>query len=246
MSRILIIEDNPDLAFGLQKTLEFEGYEVEIAADGKTGLDRARAESHELILLDVMLPGMDGFALLKKLRGSGRQVPVLVLTARGDEADVVKGFEHGADDYVTKPFSTLELAARVRALLRRGTATTDDAEPRIESFGGIEIDTGARTVRRDGELVMLTPKEFDLLVALVRRRGDVASRTELLKDVWRYANAEIMTRTVDIHVAELRRKLEVDPSRPRHILTVRKAGYRLESRFEPESEEIETTKTKGE
>lgn len=229
MSRILIIEDNPDLAFGLRKTLEFEGYEVDIAEDGPTGLERARAGAHELIVLDVMLPGMDGFAVLKRLRGSGGQVPVLVLTARGDEADVVRGFEHGADDYVTKPFSTLELAARVRALLRRSTTAADEAESRIESFGGVEIDTGSRTVHRDGEKVMLTPKEFDLLVALVRRRGDVASRTELLKEVWRYANADIMTRTVDIHVAELRRKLERDASQPRHILTVRKAGYRLES-----------------
>ena len=157
-------------------------------------------------------------------------MPVLVLTARGEEADVVLGFQSGADDYVTKPFSTLELLARVRALLRRGgsTRSSEGGEPRLLSFGDIEIDAASRTVHREGVEVRLTPKEFDLLLALVRRDGAVASRADLLKEVWRYANTDVMTRTVDIHVAELRRKVEHDPSTPRHILTVRKAGYRLE------------------
>ena len=231
MSRILIIEDNPDLAFGLQKTLEFEGHDVEVAGDGPTGLERALDGEPELIVLDVMLPGMDGFGVLRELRGGGAQMPVLVLTARDEETDVVLGFHSGADDYVTKPFSTLELVARVRALLRRGGSekTEEDAEPRLHSFGDIAVDSASRTVRRDGVEVQLTPKEFDLLVALVRRDGAVASRADLLKEVWRYGNTDVMTRTVDIHVAELRRKLEHDPSSPRHILTVRKAGYRLET-----------------
>ncbi len=231
MSRILIIEDNEDLAFGLQKTLEFEGHEVAVAEDGPTGLEQARVGEPELVVLDVMLPGMDGFAVLRELRREGGRMPVLVLTARGEEADVVLGFQSGADDYVTKPFSTLELLARVRALLRRGASgeASESAEPRLQSFGDIEIDVGSRTVHREGVEVRLTPKEFDLLLALMRRDGAVASRADLLKEVWRYGNTDVMTRTVDIHVAELRRKLEHDPSTPRHILTVRKAGYRLET-----------------
>lgn len=227
MTKILIIEDNADLAFGLRRTLEFEGYEVDVAEDGPSGLDRARSVDPDLVVLDVMLPGMDGFGVLEELRGGGGRMPVLMLTARDEEADVVLGFHSGADDYVTKPFSTLELVARVRALLRRSGPESDEA-PLVATFGDVVVDEGSRTVRKGGEDVSLTPKEFDLLVALMRREGDVASRPELLKEVWRYSNAEVMTRTVDIHIAELRRKLEDDPSDPRHILTVRKAGYRLE------------------
>jgi len=231
MSRILIIEDNEDLAFGLRKTLEFEGYEVDVAGTGTDGLARARDVAPDLVVLDVMLPGMDGFEVLEELRGEGARLPVLMLTARDEEADVVMGFHSGADDYVTKPFSTLELVARVRALLRRtGTDAEKDGadQPLSASFGDVEVDEGSRTVTKPGETVSLTPKEFDLLIALLRREGDVASRPELLDEVWRYSNTEVMTRTVDIHIAELRRKLEDDPSSPKHILTVRKAGYRLE------------------
>jgi DNA-binding response OmpR family regulator len=158
-------------------------------------------------------------------------VPVLVLTARGEEADVVMGFQSGADDYVTKPFSTLELVARVRALLRRSDPEKGDGariEERIR-FGDIEADLGSRTISRGGQAVQLSPKEFDLLVALHRRKGGVASRAELLDEVWHYANSAVPTRTVDIHIAELRRKLEEDANQPRHFLTVRKAGYRLKS-----------------
>lgn len=229
MSRILIVEDNADLAFGLRRTLEFEGYDVEVAEDGDTGLEQVEAWNPELVLLDLMLPGKGGFQVLRELRGRGRTVPVLVLTARGEESDVVLGFDSGADDYVTKPFSTLELLARVRALLRRGA--TDDsggAAGRILRFGDVEVRTASRTVFRNGESVQLTPKEFDLLVALFDRNGAIASRAELLDEVWDYANTDVATRTVDIHVAELRRKLEDDPSDPEHLLTVRKAGYRLQ------------------
>jgi two-component system alkaline phosphatase synthesis response regulator PhoP len=230
VSKILIIEDNSDLAFGLQRTLEFEGHDVEVAGDGPSGLERARDGDPELVVLDVMLPGMDGFRVLKELRGGGGRMPVLVLTARDEESDVVLGFHSGADDYVTKPFSTLELVARVRALLRRASAEHggSDADAQVVSFGDIEVDPAAHLVRKAGEEVALTPKEFDLLLALLKRDGAVASRGELLKEVWRYANADVMTRTVDIHIAELRRKLEQDASNPEHILTVRKAGYRLE------------------
>lgn len=229
MTRILIIEDNEDLAFGLRRTLEFEGYDVDVAGDGAAGLEQAREAGPDLVVLDVMLPGMDGFEVLGKLRGGGGQMPVLMLTARDEEADVVMGFHSGADDYVTKPFSTLELVARVRALLRRSGPEEGAAPDPLEaSFGDVEVDEGSRRVTKAGEEVSLTPKEFDLLVALLRREGDVASRPDLLEEVWQYANSDVMTRTVDIHIAELRRKLEDDPSNPEHILTVRKAGYRLE------------------
>jgi two-component system alkaline phosphatase synthesis response regulator PhoP len=229
MTRILVVEDNADLAFGLQRTLEFEGYEVVVVEEGNAGLATLRGGGVQLVILDLMLPGMNGFEILRTLRAEGSRVPVLVLTARGDESDVVMAFQAGADDYVTKPFSTLELVARVRAVLRRGSS--EGAGPprgagRIR-FGDIEVDTNARTISKSGSPVDLSPKEFDLLLALSRRNGDVVSRAELLDEVWRYANTAVATRTVDIHMAELRRKLEDDPANPRHLITVRKAGYRL-------------------
>lgn len=231
MANLLVIEDNPDLAFGLKTILEFEGHEVEVAEDGEAGLERARESAPALIILDLMLPRKGGYDVLKELRAGGMRTPVLILTARSQESDLVMGFELGADDYVTKPFSTVELVARVRALLRRSRLeVSDKGRPHtLERFGAIEVNPGTRMVFRNREPVDLTPKEFDLLLALIRRRGAVASRAELLKEVWRYGNAEIMTRTVDVHVAELRRKLEDDPANPTHILTARKAGYRLKA-----------------
>jgi two-component system, OmpR family, alkaline phosphatase synthesis response regulator PhoP len=224
--RILIVEDNPDLAFGLRATLEIEGYTVDVAADGRAGLDRVRAAQPDLIILDLMLPGMNGYQVLRSLRENNDETPVLILTARGEEADKVLGFRLGADDYVTKPFGRLELSARVAALLRRSSGARAPAPAAVETFGDVEVHPASRTVLRGGEAVALTPKEFDLLLALIRRRGAVASRHELLREVWDH-HAVVMTRTVDIHIAELRRKLEADSSNPRHILTVWKAGYRL-------------------
>ncbi|MGH7505648.1 MAG: response regulator transcription factor, partial [Longimicrobiales bacterium] len=214
MTRILIIEDNDDLAFGLRTTLEFEGYTVDVASDGGSGLVRATSTRPDLIVLDLMLPDTSGYTVLRQLRHDGQHVPVLILTARGEEADVVLGFDCGADDYVTKPFSTVELLARVRALIRRAAAAPNGRAAPRERFGAIEIDPGSRTVHRAGHDVELTPKEFDLLLALLRRRGATASRSELLTEVWQYENADVLTRTVDIHVAELRRKLEEDPANP--------------------------------
>ena len=225
MSRILIIEDNHDLAFGLRNNLEIEGYGVDVAADGTSGLAQARRAAPDLIVLDLMLPGMDGYRVLRQLRQDGLSMPVLILTARGEEADKVLGFRLGADDYVTKPFGLLELLARVQALLRRSRPADSHA---VEHFGDIEVSFSTREVRRDGHLVALTPMEFDLLAALLRRRGAVVSRVELLTTVWGHASS-VLTRTVDTHIGELRRKLEASPSAPRHILTVRKAGYRLVS-----------------
>ena len=229
MRRVLIVEDNADLAFGLRTTLEIEGYGVEVAEDGPRGLARAREWRPDLVILDLMLPGMDGYHVLRELRGGGSAVPVLILTARGEEYDKVLGFRSGADDYVTKPFSLLELLARVEALLRRagGAAGEKESADRAVRFGDVAVDPDARTVTRGGELVSLTPKEFDLLLALYGRGGGVVSRHDLLREVWGYL-AAVPTRTVDIHVAELRRKLEADPATPRHILTVWKKGYRLQ------------------
>ncbi|MBA3560824.1 MAG: response regulator transcription factor [Gemmatimonadaceae bacterium] len=225
MTRILVIEDNADLAFGLRNNLEIEGYEVRVAADGVSGLEEARSFGADLIILDLMLPGLDGYRVLKALRAEGMSAPVLILTARAEEADKVRGFRMGADDYVTKPFGVMELLARVEALLRR--AGTGNRESDLsERLGDVEIDRASRSVTRAKAPVELTPMEFDLLVALVRRRGAVASRIELLQEVWGYGTG-VVSRTVDTHVAELRRKIEEDPARPKHILTVRKAGYRV-------------------
>jgi two-component system alkaline phosphatase synthesis response regulator PhoP len=226
VSRILVVEDNANLAYGLMTSLELEGHQVVLAEDGAAGLRAALEGRPDLLILDLMLPGMDGYRVLKALREQGATVPVLILTARGEEADKVLGFRLGADDYVTKPFGLLELLARVGALLRRGGSRPAAAVPDVERFGEVEVDPGSRMVRRRGEEVALTPKEFDLLWALLRRRGGVAARLELLAEVWGH-RAAVMTRTVDMHVAQLRRKLEDDPTEPRHIVTVWKAGYRL-------------------
>jgi len=232
--RILIIEDNADLAYGLRNNLEIEGYHVEVVGDGAKGLSRARAAKPDLVILDLMLPGMDGFRVLRALReespASSNGIPVLILTARGEEADKVRGLRLGADDYVTKPFGVLELLARVEALFRRAASPKRNGsspEPATLRFGEVEVLTPSRTVLRRGETVLLTPKEYDLLVALLRRNGACATRVELLTEVWGYS-AEVMSRTVDTHVAELRRKLEPDPANPAHIVTVRKTGYRLD------------------
>ena len=224
-ARVLVVEDNADLAFGLRNNLEIEGYDVEVAADGRQGLEAIRRGATDLVILDLMLPELDGFRVLKTARQEGFEMPILVLTARGEEADKVRGLKLGADDYVTKPFGLLELLARVEALLRRGRPTDGDRAARVMRFGGLEIDATARRVTRDGVDVELAPKELDLLLALIRHRGAVVSRLDLMREVWGYT-AAVVSRTVDTHVAALRKKLEDDPSSPRHIVTARKAGYR--------------------
>ncbi len=223
---ILVIEDNHDLAYGLRNNLEIEGYDVAIAPDGESGLRAARNGTPDLVILDLMLPGMDGFRVLRELRNDGVHVPVLILTARGEESDKVRGLRLGADDYVTKPFGVLELLARVEALLRRTRSVSASTEQSVKRFGTIVVDAATRTVHRAGEPVLVTPKELDLLLALIERRGAVASRLELMKKVWGYHDS-VLSRTVDTHIAELRRKLEDVPAKPQHILTVRKVGYRL-------------------
>jgi two-component system response regulator MtrA len=197
--------------------------------DGASGLARAQERTADLVILDLMLPGLNGYRVLSALREAGSEVPVLILTARSEEADKVRGFRFGADDYVTKPFGLLELLGRVSALLRRTgaiSARRPHASASRLTFGDVELLPASHVVLRRGEAVELRPKEFELLMALVRRSGDVVSRLELLRQVWGY-DAEVVSRTVDTHIAELRRKLEDDPSHPRHILTVRKIGYRF-------------------
>src|SRR5437870_12376950 len=184
--RILVIEDNPDLAYGLRNNLEIEGYEVEVAKDGARGLTRAKTSKPDLIVLDLMLPGMDGFRVLRALREDGHGMPILILTARGEEADKVRGLRLGADDYVTKPFGVLELLARIEALLRRVVAPKKNGgppAPPFEKFGDIGVLTPSRTVLLDGSPVALTPKEYDLLLALIARDGGCITPSELLTEV---------------------------------------------------------------
>jgi DNA-binding response OmpR family regulator len=221
-NRILIVEDDPAMSVALRDGFEFEKYAVEMAADGDEGLRLATRGDHDLMILDVMLPKKSGLDVCKELRKNGSQTPIIMLTARGQEIDKIVGLKLGADDYVTKPFGLLELLARVEALLRR-----DHAPERVhrECFGALAIDRAARAVYRNEAAVDLAPKEFDLLIALVRRNGAVATRLELMREVWGYSDA-VITRTIDTHIAELRRKLETDPARPEHIVTVRKVGYR--------------------
>ena len=229
MKRVLIIEDNEKLALGLRNNLEYEGYTALIAADASSGLAMTRESAPDLIILDLMLPDMNGYRVLHELRGAGDCTPVLVLTALGEEADKVRGFRFGADDYVTKPFALMELLARVDALLRRAGMTSRDASTSATlpvTFGDVTVHPSTHTVTRSGDIVSLRPKEYDLLLALLGRGGRVATRLELLTEVSGYDEA-VMSRTVDTHIAELRRKLEADPSNPRHILTVPKTGYRL-------------------
>lgn len=232
--RILLVEDNLDLAEGLRYNLELEGYEIRHVADGPAAIDAAGKWKPELIVLDLMLPGCDGYEVLKTIRARGATVPVLILTARGEEADKVRGFRLDADQYLTKPFGLLELLERIRALLRRSarmsgsTGVAAGTLPSVIAFGTVRVDQGSRTVTVEGHAVNLTPKAYDLMLALVRRDGAVASRVDLLREVWGSAG-DVVTRTVDSHMAELRRKLEPEQAEPRHFLTVWKIGYRFEA-----------------
>ena len=226
LTRILVVEDQRDLAKGLKANLEVEGYAVDVAHTGLDALRHLEQHAPSLVLLDLMLPDIEGYDVLARLRRAGHKMPVLILTARGEEVDKVRGFRLGADDYVTKPFGVMELIVRIEAILRRAGA--GPVRGVVHRFGDIEIDVEDHRVRRGGKDVALSPKAFELLLALVRKEGRVASRVELLRDVWGYV-AAVTTRTVDTHVAELRRRLEDNPAEPRHILTVWKVGYRFQS-----------------
>ena len=230
MQRILVVEDNPDLAFGLRNNLEIEGYEVVVAHDGTSALAHSLNSSPDLIILDLGIPDPDGFRVLRTIRDRGDRVPIMILSASGEEASKVRGLRIGADDFVTKPFSVLELLARVEALLRRpraGAAAPAD-ESHVENFGEIAVDFGSRSVLVRGQRANLSPRAFDLLAALARKRGKVVSRVELQREVWGH-NVEIASRTVDTHIADIRREIEEDPTNPRYLVTVWKTGYRLQS-----------------
>ena len=229
MSFILLIEDNRSYAATLRSNLEREGYAVQVAATGAEGLELARTGKPDLVILDLMLPGLNGFTVLQRLRDEGYNTPLLIMTALGAEQEKLRGFGLGADDYIVKPCGLLEILARVRALLKR--AAPGAGPPRPEArVGDLTIDFAARQVRRGSRLLELRPKEFDLLAALVRHRGTVVSRAELLREVWGYA-AGTESRTVETHLAALRQRLGDDPRSPRYIATVRGAGYRLLTLF---------------
>jgi DNA-binding response OmpR family regulator len=229
MTRVLVIEDSNDLAEGLRFNLELEGYVVKVADDGNAGLSLAREWDPDLVILDLMLPGIDGYQVLRSLRADGRQTPVLILSARGEEADKVRGFQLDADQYVTKPFGLIELLERVKSLLRR-RARSDSPDiatgAGIIRFGDVSIDPASRIVTRAGDAVSLTPKAYELMMALIKRKGAVATRVELLREVWDH-RAIVLTRTVDSHMAELRKKLEHDAADPKHFITIWKVGYRF-------------------
>jgi two-component system response regulator MtrA len=230
MTRVLVVEDSNDLAQGLRYNLELEGYTVKVADDGNAGLSLAREWDPDLVILDLMLPGIDGYQVLRSLRADGRRTPVLILSARGEEADKVRGFQLDADQYVTKPFGLIELLERVKSLLRRNRARTDATDLAAVNgairFGDVSIDPASRTVTRAGEAVSLTPKAYELMMALIKRKGAVATRVELLREVWDH-RAIVLTRTVDSHMAELRKKLEHDAAEPKHFITIWKVGYRF-------------------
>lgn len=225
MHRILVIEDEFAMRHALEDMLSSQGYRVLTAGDGATGLERARAEQPELILLDVMMPKVDGFALAAELRRLGSKVPILLLTAKGGIDDRVTGLDAGADDYLSKPFDPQELLARIRALLRRVQRDGPSLE-RVQ-LGALEVDFARQTAKRGRKQQHFTPKEFAILRLLAEARGAVVSREQFLDVIWGYS-AFPTTRTVDMHIATLRSKVESDPAHPRHLLTVHGVGYRLE------------------
>jgi DNA-binding response OmpR family regulator len=229
MTRVLIAEDDPLIAEGLQDDLVLEGYEVIVEANGLSASKRATKEPFNLFVLDVMLPGRDGFDICRDIRGAGISTPILILTARAQEMEKVYAFEMGADDYVTKPFGTKELRARIKALLRRSSEGSGiPKETDIARIADIELDFTKGEVRRDGHAIDITLTEFKLLSAFVRNRGRVLGRQQLLDAAWGPGTV-LSDRTVDNHIVNLRRKIEPDPAEPRYLVSVRGLGYRLDA-----------------
>ena len=225
MTRILVVEDEPGIALGLEDDLKLEGYDVEVVGDGALASRRAREGAFDLILLDVMLPGKDGFDVCRELRRAGMRTPILMLTAKTQEAEKVMGLELGADDYVTKPFGTRELRARIRALLRR--ATPQDSGIECYRFGDVEVDFRRGELRRAGVPVELTPIELRLLDLFLHAPGRVLSRERLIEGAWG-PDTYTSDRIVDNHIVNLRRKIEPDPADPRYLRNVRGMGYRFD------------------
>jgi DNA-binding response OmpR family regulator len=228
VTRILVVEDDPSIRMGLEDMLTAKGYQVDAVARGGEAADQAIGGRYDLIVLDVMLPDLDGFEVCRRIRastGPARRVPVIMLSARGAELDRVRGLELGADDYVTKPFSLMELLARVASVLRRTTG--DAGEPIGLSFGGIDIDLVGQVAHRAGRRIELPARAFAILKVFARRPGEVVSRDVLLEEAWGYDDYS-NTRTVDNHLVKLRRALEDEPDKPRWLVTVHGAGYKLE------------------
>jgi DNA-binding response OmpR family regulator len=224
MTKVLIVEDDPAILRGLADNLRFDGYEVFTAQDGEAGARMQRAHKPDLIVLDLMMPRLSGLDLCRRLRGEGVHTPILMLTAKSEEADRIAGLDMGADDYVTKPFSVKELMARVRALLRRAGPQPD--LPDSLQFGDVEVDFRRYEARKNGQPVEMARKEFAVLRFLASRAGEAVTRDELLNEVWGYESYPV-SRTVDNHIALLRAKLERDPATPVHLLTVHGIGYRF-------------------
>ncbi len=222
---ILIIEDEESIAFGVRDALQHHGHQVDICMDGEAGLERARAGRYDLLVLDLMLPGLSGFELIERLRTEGSRLRIVVLSAKSEESDILRGLELGADDYVCKPFSPRELLARIEAQFRRFEMDTAPP-PELQLGPGLSVDLQRLEVHRGEEVIALTPREGDILRYLVQHRGKIVTRDDLLVDVWNYANGNVETRTVDIHIVGLRRKIEPEPAQPVLIQTVRGKGYR--------------------
>jgi DNA-binding response OmpR family regulator len=226
MAQVLIVEDDQAMAVALRDGFSYEGFQVEVAADGELGLNLARETHPDLMILDIMLPKMTGLEICKLLRGEGSNLPIIMLTARGQEIDKVLGLKLGADDYVTKPFSFMELRARVDAVLRRSSPTAKVRNGGAHEFGTLMVDLDHHVASKDGVELTLTPREFRLLDHFIQHRGEVVTREQLLDDVWGYDTIPF-TRTVDTHIAKLRKKIEENPSDPHLIVTVHRLGYKF-------------------
>ena len=226
MKRILIVEDDDSMATALQDGFSLEGYDVTLCRDGEAGLGQARSNPPDVMVLDVMLPKLSGLDVCRTLRAEGLDLPIIMLTARSQEIDKVLGLKIGADDYVTKPFGFLELLARVEAVLRRAGSAGFKTPAESYRFGEVTVQFKRREVRKGGALLELSPREFQLLRYLIEHRGEVVERDDLLDAVWGYDNTPL-TRTVDVHVGKLRRKIEDDPADPQWIVTVHRVGYRF-------------------
>jgi two-component system alkaline phosphatase synthesis response regulator PhoP len=225
VKKILIVEDDPGISLGLKDEFESEGYDVWAAEDGEKGLETAKIQKPDLIILDIMLPVLDGYEVCKRLRMEGNRTPIIMLTVKDKEIDKILGLELGADDYVTKPFSLRELVARAKAIFRR-------VEPRFEnlgtySFGQVELDFKKYEATKKGENLELTPIEFHLMKMMIQRKGEVLTRNDFLDGVWGEDNLAVSDRTVDSHIANIRKKVEDDPAHPKHIISVRGVGYKF-------------------